>query len=86
MFVVSTITLFVALRLLLSLVAPSSLVEAVPTPQTPIFSNDTKSSAAAASGYWLANIQRQGTVAYSNNDGYQVYRNIRDFGAVGMST
>lgn len=39
--------------------------------------------AAAGSNWWLANVKRQGTVAYSGNAGYKVYRNVKDYGAVG---
>jgi glucan 1,3-beta-glucosidase len=34
------------------------------------------------SSYWLASIKRQGTVAFGNSD-FQIYRNVRDFGAKG---
>lgn len=36
-----------------------------------------------SSAYWLANIKRQGTVPYSSNSTYQIYRNVRDYGAKG---
>lgn len=40
----------------------------------------------AQSTYWLSQIQRQGTVAYSSTDpGYKVFRNVKDYGAVGKS-
>lgn len=40
--------------------------------------------AASSSSYWLANIQRQGTVAFSNNgSGYKVFRSVKDYGAKG---
>lgn len=52
------------------------LVSGAPTPQT---SSDTSSS---TSSYWLANIERTGTVAYGNSS-YQIFRNVKDFGAVG---
>jgi glucan 1,3-beta-glucosidase len=35
-----------------------------------------------ADSFWMANIQRQGTVAFGSS-GYQVYRNVMDFGAKG---
>ncbi|RMD40183.1 hypothetical protein DV735_g4966, partial [Chaetothyriales sp. CBS 134920] len=38
------------------------------------------------SDYWLANIKRQGSVAYGNDASYQVYRNVKDYGAVGDGT
>ncbi|RLL97356.1 hypothetical protein CFD26_102491 [Aspergillus turcosus] len=57
------------------------LVNAVPTPQSldlhANLARDTSSS------YWVANIKRQGTVAFGTNSGYQVYRNVKDFGAKG---
>ncbi|KIW30901.1 uncharacterized protein PV07_02593 [Cladophialophora immunda] len=37
----------------------------------------------AASSYWLSQIQRQGTVAYGSNPGYKIFRNVKDYGAVG---
>jgi glucan 1,3-beta-glucosidase len=41
-----------------------------------------ESRAASTSTYWLANIARTGTVAFGDS-GFQVFRNVRDFGAVG---
>lgn len=39
---------------------------------------------APASSYWLSQIQRQGTVAFgSNAAGYKVFRNVKDYGAIG---
>jgi glucan 1,3-beta-glucosidase len=66
----SIFALFVALNLLF-------LVSGAPAP-APIPATD----AAAASSYWLANIARQGTVGYGTS-GYQVFRNVKDFGAKG---
>ncbi|KAB2571664.1 Glucan 1,3-beta-glucosidase [Lasiodiplodia theobromae] len=40
------------------------------------------SAAAAASSYWLADIKRQGTVAYGNSD-FKIFRNVKDYGATG---
>ncbi|KAM0259874.1 hypothetical protein ACHAQJ_003119 [Trichoderma viride] len=40
-------------------------------------------AAAAATSWWLPNIARQGTVPYSGASGYQIYRNVQDFGATG---
>ncbi|KAL3428439.1 Glucan 1,3-beta-glucosidase 2 [Phlyctema vagabunda] len=69
----SLLTLFVALRLLL-LVSGAPAPVPAPVPQT--------STAAAISTYWLSSIVRQGTAAYGEA-GYQVFRNVKDFGAVG---
>jgi glucan 1,3-beta-glucosidase len=54
----------------------SALLQAAPTPQA--------STAASSSGFWMANIQRQGTVAFGNSSSYQIFRNVKDFGAKGM--
>lgn len=43
----------------------------------------TSDVTAAASGWWLANIERQGTVAFSDATGYKVFRNVKDYGATG---
>jgi glucan 1,3-beta-glucosidase len=61
-------TLFVALCLFL-------FVSAAPSPAA-------ETSAAASSDYWVASIARQGTVPFGAS-GYQVFRNVKDFGAVG---
>jgi glucan 1,3-beta-glucosidase len=65
----SIISLLVALRLFL-------LVSSAPTPIP------AGSGVSAASNYWLASIARQGTVPFGNT-GFQVFRNVKDFGAVG---
>ncbi|KAJ9136814.1 Pectin lyase-like protein [Pleurostoma richardsiae] len=68
----SIITLFLlALRLftLPSLAAPA------PAPQA-------QTTTAASSSYWVASITRQGTAAFGATD-YKVFRNVKDYGAVG---
>ncbi|KAK5561906.1 hypothetical protein LTR46_000711 [Exophiala xenobiotica] len=35
------------------------------------------------SSYWLAQIQRQGTVAFGDDPNYKIFRNVKDYGAVG---
>ncbi|OAL33190.1 hypothetical protein AYO20_07507 [Fonsecaea nubica] len=52
------------------------LARAIPT-RVPIESRQ------AASSYWLSQIQRQGTVAYDSSPGYKIFRNVKDYGAVG---
>jgi hypothetical protein len=37
----------------------------------------------SGSSYWLANIQRQGVAAFNDDKTYKVFRNVRDYGAVG---
>ena len=44
--------------------------------------NSSKPDTLASSNYWLANIQRQGTVAFGDSN-FQIYRNVMDFGAKG---
>jgi hypothetical protein len=40
---------------------------------------------AAASSYWLEDMQRQGIAAFNQNPStYKVFRNIKDYGAKGM--
>jgi glucan 1,3-beta-glucosidase len=68
----SLLTLFVALRLLL-LVSGAPAPAPIPVPAA---------SDAAASSYWLASITRQGTAAFGTA-GYQIFRNVKDFGAAG---
>src|ERR1700722_11934123 len=65
----SIFALIVALRFFL-------LVLAVPFPVPQATTSD------AASSYWIASIQRQGTVSFGAS-GYQIFRNVKDFGAVG---
>ncbi|KAH8698984.1 exo-beta-1,3-glucanase Exg0 [Talaromyces proteolyticus] len=63
--------IFMRLFLLFGL---STLLAAAPTPQA---------SGAQSSGFWMANIKRQGTVAFGNSTDYQIFRNVKDFGAKG---
>jgi len=37
------------------------------------------------SDYWVQNIERQGSIAYGDDPNYNYYRNIRDYGAVGLA-
>lgn len=53
-----------------------SSVHAMPMPQQP-------APSPASSSYWLASIKRQGTVAFGSSGAYQIYRNVKDFGAKG---
>ncbi|KZS93669.1 pectin lyase-like protein [Sistotremastrum niveocremeum HHB9708] len=44
----------------------------------------TSGTAGANDPFWLQNLQHQGTSAFNSNpSGYQVYRNVKDFGAKG---
>ncbi|KAE8385789.1 hypothetical protein ETB97_001033 [Aspergillus alliaceus] len=76
----TTIMLFLA-HVLLLLGLPAGLVNAVPVGQdTDVTSYITPR---AASGYWVGTIKRQGAVAFGNGTDYQIYRNVKDFGAKG---
>jgi glucan 1,3-beta-glucosidase len=58
------------------------LASAVPKPIVPSLEHRQ----ASGSSYWLSQIQRQGTVAYgSNSAGYKVFRNVKDYGAIGRT-
>jgi len=41
------------------------------------------STGTASGAYWLEAIQRQGTIGFGNNTAYKVFRNVKDYGAVG---
>lgn len=58
------------------------LASAVPMPEG--LEATTEVAAAASSNFWVANIKRQGLVAFGNGADYKVFRNVRDFGAKGM--
>ena len=45
---------------------------------SPVFSNDTPGAA-----FWLESIKHQGVAAFRPNSTYQVFRNVKDFGAKG---
>lgn len=70
----SATMLFLA-HFILLLGLANTLVDAIP------LSPDSK---VVASSYWMANIKRQGAVAFGNDTDYQVFRNVKDFGAKGM--
>ncbi|KAK7526327.1 glycoside hydrolase family 55 protein [Phyllosticta citriasiana] len=46
-------------------------------------SSSSAATAAASSSYWVANIERQGVVAYGASADYTIFRNVKDFGAKG---
>ena len=81
MLTLTSIATFIALRLLALNAAPASLVEAIPVAQNDA-TPDSAQTNAAASSYWLANIQRQGSPAFGDS-GYKVYRNVQEYGAKG---
>lgn len=76
----SAIALFVAVRFFLLLIGPPSQIAALPvaSPQE----STSPSTAAVSSSYWLANIKRQGTVAFGDS-AFKIFRNVQDYGAKG---
>ena len=64
---------------LLTLFMSALLTSAAPT-------SKNLESRQAASSYWVADIQRQGTVPFSSDAGYKVFRNVKDYGAKGDGT
>ena len=59
---------------------PTALVGASPvTPNT----NELAVTERAASSYWVGNIKRQGVAPFNSNSDYQVFRNVKEFGAKG---
>lgn len=75
----TSIMMFLA-HIILLLGIPTALVGAVP--MTPV-TKDLALSERASSGYWVANVKRQGVAAFNKNADYQVFRNVKDFGAKG---
>ena len=57
------------------------LMSALLTSAAPTSSNAVE--ARQAGSYWVADIQRQGTVPFQGNAGYKIYRNVKDYGAKG---
>ncbi|MCJ1436590.1 hypothetical protein MMC27_005970 [Xylographa pallens] len=66
--------IFAVLHILLLLVSPVAFVTARPTLQ---------SATSTSSQYWVANIARQGSVAFGNDTSYAIFRNVMEFGAKG---
>lgn len=55
------------------------LAEAAPRPQ-----GQAPTALTTSSTYWLSQIPRQGSVAFGSDTSYQIFRNVKDYGAVGM--
>ncbi|KAJ5872831.1 uncharacterized protein N7529_005184 [Penicillium soppii] len=84
-FLHTSIAMFVA-HMILLLGLPVSLVAAVPlnvpiTPVSHVLATTEKTS--AASTYWVANVDRQGTVPFVKSADYKIFRNVMDYGATG---
>jgi glucan 1,3-beta-glucosidase len=68
--------------LVLSMISGSSTT--VPGLGTPCSHPLGPGTAAPDDPFWLETIKHQGTAAYNSNpSGYQVFRNVKDFGAKG---
>lgn len=80
----SAAALFVTLRVLLLSVSTSP-VEAVPVTSTSTNTTTHNKVASTSSSYWVANIQRRGTVAFGDTS-FKVFRNVQDYGATGDGT
>ena len=74
----TSVTLFF-LHLFLLLGLPACLVQAAPV-------TDAGISARDSSDYWVGSVKRQGAVAFGSGGDYNVYRNVKDFGAKGNIT
>lgn len=48
-------------------------------------SNTSENTTASNAPFWLEDIKHQGEVAFRHNSTYQVFRNVKDFGATGLS-
>ncbi|KAJ5819346.1 hypothetical protein N7474_004937 [Penicillium riverlandense] len=84
----TSMALFLA-HIILLLGLPASLVGAVPVHPHGHHVHQKAVAAASSSDssdYWVANIKRQGIVPFGSNDNYQVFRNVKDFGAAGDGT
>lgn len=79
-FQTSIMIFFAHIILLLGL--PAALVGAIPVTPAPDML-ELASFKRAASSYWVGNIERQGTVPFASSTDYQVFRNVKDFGAKG---
>lgn len=73
----SSSVLWVVTHVWLLLGGLTSLANAIPMPQ----GNPTPQ----ASGFWVGSIDRRGSPAFRTASGeYQVYRNVKEFGAKGI--
>jgi glucan 1,3-beta-glucosidase len=75
----SSILVFVA-HIILLLGLRTALVGAVPMTSN---TNELAVTERDTSSYWVASIQRQGTVPFGPSSGYKIFRNVKEFGAKG---
>lgn len=71
----STVWLLVCFQIILPAFQNLSLVNAIPRPQA-------ASAPASSDDFWMSSIARNGQVAYGDS-AFQIYRNVKDFGAKG---
>ena len=64
-------------------VAKSIASKATPKVLAQVVKSQAKVAVAAAAPYWYEDITHQGISAFNGNAGYKVYRNVKDYGAVG---
>lgn len=67
--------IFLHLIVLLPLLAQAAPKAQESTPST---------TSTTSSSFWLAQIQRQGTIGFGSDPNYKIFRNVKDYGAVGM--
>ena len=67
---------------------PTGAAKAVASKATPkvlaqVLKTQAKAAVAAAAPYWYEQIVHQGISAFNSDASYKVYRNVKDYGAVG---
>ncbi|KAI1975883.1 hypothetical protein LOZ53_001754 [Ophidiomyces ophidiicola] len=67
---------WLAVQLLMLLLQTTPFANAIPMPQD-------QAPGLTTPPYWLGSIKRQGAAAFNPNSAYQVFRNVKDFGAKG---
>lgn len=75
----TSIMVFIA-HIFLILGLPAAIVGANPVTSN---TNELAITERAASNYWVGNVKRQGVAAFNKNADYQVFRNVKEFGAKG---
>ncbi|OQE24328.1 hypothetical protein PENSTE_c007G09142 [Penicillium steckii] len=78
----TSIMVFIA-HIFLILGLPAAIVGANPVTSN---TNELAITERAASNYWVGNVKRQGVAAFNKNADYQVFRNVKEFGAKGDGT
>jgi len=63
-------------------VAPQVLLRQLVQP-TPYSNSSIPQSTGSCASYWLENIKHQGVASFNTDTGYQIFRNVKDYGAKG---